>query len=567
MNKIFKLFNSSQKKQFITTLFFLTILALIELITFSFLQPIIAYFTNNSNVNDFFITKNVFFLKNATIYLVLLIFFIFFLSRSFLTVFISYRKNNLIRDINNYLSNKIFSFYLKQDLNFFLKKESSKMISNIILEIQKFSYHLIEALLTLITESFIILAILIFLFLNYFQGTIILGGIVMSFFYFFYTLIKKKFKKYGQEKSFYDSAKINDLQNSFYAIKIIKLEHLEDFFSSRFKKNTELASDKQFFLSIMSEVPKPLVEFLVLIIVMSILGIFYFLLHIEKKEIVVMLGLFVISMFRLLPSSNKVVGTLNTIKYFSSTVSIISSELDVLKNFKIYEKKSEKDLVFNNFIKLENINFSYDFNKKNILKNINLIIKKNETIGILGENGSGKSTLLDIISSLIKPDSGKVLVDNIPVEQMLYSYQSKIGYVSQKTFLTDESLIKNIIFAKDSSYYDKNKFDKVIETANLNSFINNLPQGKDTLLGERGSQLSGGELQKIAIARALYKNPEILLLDEATSALDIDSENEILKTIEKLNKKLTIVIVTHKKNILKYCDQIYILKDQNLHKS
>ena len=567
MNRIFKLFSNKQKKQFAIIIFFLTILALIELITFSFLQPIIAYFTNNSNVNDFFITKNVFLLKNVTIYTLLLIFFIFFLNRSFLTVFISYRKNNLIRDINNYLSNKIFSFYLKQDLNFFLKKESSKMISNIILEIQKFSYHLIEALLTLIIESFIILAILIFLFLNYFEGTIILGGIVISFFYFFYTFIKKKFKKYGQEKSFYDSVKINDLQNSFYAIKIIKLEHLEDFFSDRFKKNTELASDKQFFLSIMSELPKPLVEFLVLVIVMSILGIFYFFFHIERQEIVVMLGLFVISMFRLLPSSNKVVGTLNTIKYFSSTVSIINSELDVLKNFKIYEKKAEKDLVFNNFIKLENINFSYDFNKKNILKNVNLIIKKNETIGILGENGSGKSTLLDIISSLIKPDSGKVLVDNIPVEQMLYAYQSKIGYVSQKTFLTDESLINNIIFAKDSRFYDDKKFDKVIETVNLNSFIKNLPQGKDTLLGERGSQLSGGESQKIGIARALYKNPEILLLDEATSALDIDSENEILKTIEKLNKKLTIVIVTHKKNILEYCDQIYILKDQNLHKS
>jgi ABC-type multidrug transport system fused ATPase/permease subunit len=567
MNRIFKLFSKKQKKQFIITLFFLTILALIELITFSFLQPIIAYFTNNSNVNDFFIIKSIFFLKNATIFPILIIFFIFFLSRSFLTIFISYRKNNLTRDINNYLSNKIFYFYLKQDLNFFLKKESSKMISNIIFEIEKFSYQLMEALLTLITESFIILAILIFLFLNYFQGTIILGGVVICFFYFFYTFIKKKFKKYGQEKSFYDSVKINDLQNSFHAIKIIKLEHLEDFFSERFKKNTELASDKQFFLSIMSELPKPLVEFLVLVIVMLILAIFYFFFHIEKQEIVIMLGLFVISMFRLLPSSNKVVGSLNTIKYFSSSVSTISNELEVLKNFKIYEKKSEKDLFFNNFIKLENINFSYDFNKKTILRNVNLIIKKNETIGILGENGSGKSTLLDIISSLIKPDSGKVLVDNIPVEQMLYAYQSKIGYVSQKTYLTDESLIKNIIFAKDSSFYDDKKFVKIIETVNLNSFINNLPQGKNTLLGEKGSQLSGGELQKIGIARALYKNPEILLLDEATSSLDIDSENEILKTIEKLHKKLTIVIVTHKNNVLKYCDQIYILKDQNLHKS
>jgi ABC-type bacteriocin/lantibiotic exporter with double-glycine peptidase domain len=190
-----------------------------------------------------------------------------------------------------------------------------------------------------------------------------------------------------------------------------------------------------------------------------------------------------------------------------------------------------------------------------------LQIKKNEVIGISGNSGSGKSTLLNIICSLLKPTTGKIVVDNIPLEDIYKYYQSKIGYVSQKIYLMDDTFIQNITFGSNKSNYNYELFNNVIRKTNLEIVLENLSLKENTIIGERGLKLSGGQQQRMGIARALYKCPEILILDEATNALDNDSEKEILDTIQSLKDKLTIIIVSHKKLVLDYCDKIYVLRD------
>jgi ABC-type multidrug transport system fused ATPase/permease subunit len=563
MTKIFKLLNEIQKKYLFIIIILLILLSLLELLTFSLLQPIINYFTDKNNLNISYIYKINFF-KNITIFDLLGIFFVIFLLRGLLNIYISYRKHGLVRNINNTLSKKIFLNYLNQNFSFFVDNNSAKMISNIINEVEKLSYRLIDSLIGLATEIFIIVAILAFLFLNYFKGTIILGSSVIIFFSVFYYYFKSKFKRFGEDKTLYDSIKINDLQSSFYAIQLIKLENLEEYFSSKFNHSTGRSSDSQFYLSFISELPKPLIEFLVLVIIFFILFIFYFFFNISKSEIITMLGLFVVAMFRLLPSTNKVIGCLNAVKFYSSSVEIINNEIN--RKIPAIDQQEIKNIffTFNKSIKLNNVSFSHESKNDFILKNVNMTINKCDMIAILGENGSGKSTLLNIISYLLRPKSGNVLIDDVQVDQFYRAYQAKIGYVQQKTILIDDSLIRNVIFGKKESEYNLKLFEEIIETLNLQKFLKKLPNGKDTLLGERGSQLSGGEMQKIGIARALYKKPEILLLDEATSALDEQSEKEILKTIQSLKGKITIIIVTHKKNILDYCDKIYSLSQGNI---
>jgi len=563
MSKIFKLLNELQRRYLFIIIILLILLSLLELLTFSLLQPIINYFTDKNNLNISYIYKIDFF-KNSSIFFLLGIFFVIFLLRGLLNIFISHRKHSLVRNINNALSKKIFLNYLNQNFSFFIDNNSAKMISNIINEVEKFSYRLIESLIGLATEIFIIFAILTFLFLNYFKGTIILGSSVIIFFSIFYYYFKSKFKKFGEDKTLYDSIKINDLQSSFYAIQLIKLENLEEYFSNKFNQSTARSSDSQFYLSFISELPKPLIEFLVLVIVFFILFIFYFFFNISKSEIITMLGLFVVAMFRLLPSTNKVIGCLNAVKFYSSSVEIINNEVNRKIPVIDQQKLTSNSFIFNKNIKLNNVSFLHESKKDFILKNVNLTINKYDMIAILGENGSGKSTLLNIISYLLRPKSGNVFIDDIKVDQFYRAYQAKIGYVQQKTILIDDSLIRNVIFGKKESEYDLKLFDEIIKTSNLEKFLERLPNGKETLLGERGSQLSGGEMQKIGIARALYKKPEILLLDEATSALDDQSEKEILKTIQILKGKITIIVVTHKKNILDYCDKIYSLSQGNI---
>jgi ABC-type bacteriocin/lantibiotic exporter with double-glycine peptidase domain len=395
-------------------------------------------------------------------------------------------------------------------------------------------------------------------------------GIILFFFVLFYKIFKNKFLELGKKKLYFDQKKLQDLQNSLHAVQNIKLDHLENVFSNRFFFNTNLASRSQFFSNFMLEFIKPLIEFLVLVLFILILLFFFFYLQISKQEIIMMIGLFIIAMFRILPSCNRTLNAFNTIRYYYSTIHLISDELKALtinNNNDQNEKFKKNNLVFKNLIELKNLSFYYTDNIKTveILKNINIKIKKNKFTGILGDSGTGKTTLLNIICYLLKPSSGSLLLDNIDVSDSYISYQKKIGYVSQNTYLVDGSIVENIIFGVDKKDYNDDKFNKVIDLSNVNEFLSKLPMGKDELIGEKGSKLSGGQKQRIGIARALYKNPEILILDEATSALDLSNERIIINNIKKINN-ITVIMVSHNPNTLKICDNVYKIENKTLKK-
>jgi ABC-type multidrug transport system fused ATPase/permease subunit len=561
MYKLFNLLTLTQKKTFFLLVFFIILLSLVEILTFSLLQPIINFYSDNSS-EDIFIYK-IDLIKTLEVNEILGLFFIFFTIRAALYIYVSFKKNQFIYNINNFLSSRIFENYINQEYFFFIKNKTSDMISTIINEVEKFSYRLIDNVINLFTEIFIVSAILIFLLLNFFNETMVLSLASITFFFIFYFFFKFKFKKLGNEKTLSDAKKINNLQNSFFAIQPIKLEGLEFLFSQKFFISTQKSAKSQFHLGFISELSKPLIEFLVLIIVVIMLFFSYLYSHLSNKEILSTLAIFAVAMFRLLPSTNKIIYSLNSIKFYSSSRKIIDEELNrkFLKLNNYSENQIFKSINFNSTIKLENICFSYPSSGKKILNNANLIINKNQTIAITGGNGSGKSTLLNIICCLLRPLKGKIYVDGIDIQDNQRALQKKIGFVQQRTFIVDDTLLNNIIFGRQFKTENYLHLQDVIKDSNLQSFIDNLPKGLETNFDEMGRNLSGGEMQKIGIARALYKKSEILLLDEATSALDENSEEEILNTITKLRKKVTIIATTHKKDFLKYCDNVYNIKD------
>ena len=206
--------------------------------------------------------------------------------------------------------------------------------------------------------------------------------------------------------------------------------------------------------------------------------------------------------------------------------------------------------------------------KKKILDDVSLQIQEGKLIGIYGESGSGKSTFLNLVCGLLNPTKGQVEYNGNNILDDKVSYFDLIGYVSQNIFLIDDSLKNNIVLGNQE--FNLDKFNNAIKLANLNDTLKSMTLKENTILGERGSQISGGQKQRIGIARALYKNSQILVLDEPTSALDYHSEAEILKTINQLKGKVTILLVTHNRNIINQCDEIYqiankkILKIQNV---
>jgi ABC-type bacteriocin/lantibiotic exporter with double-glycine peptidase domain len=282
------------------------------------------------------------------------------------------------------------------------------------------------------------------------------------------------------------------------------------------------------------------------------------------SEMTLIVGTFAIAFFRLLPSLNRIFICINSFKYYSYSINFIYDEIFLNKDPIVIKNKTIDNFQFSKQIELKNISFQYDPNSPLILDNVNLKIYQNSLTFIKGESGSGKSTLLNIICGLLFPTKGQVLVDNKNINDLLKSYRSKIGYVPQKTLLLEDSILDNIVFGQHVENLDLNLVKEVISKSKLNKLINKLPNGLNTIIGERGSSLSGGEQQRIGIARALYKKPEILILDEATSALDEETERLLLKEILELQEFMTIIMVSHKKLEIEKEFELFELRDNKI---
>jgi ABC-type multidrug transport system fused ATPase/permease subunit len=209
---------------------------------------------------------------------------------------------------------------------------------------------------------------------------------------------------------------------------------------------------------------------------------------------------------------------------------------------------------------LSQVYYSYSSSNEHALRDINLSIQKNTTVGFIGTSGSGKTTLIDIILGLLSPQSGGIKIDGRNIQTNLRGWQNKIGYVPQSIFLIDASLRQNIAFGIDSEKINEAQVQSAAKFAQLDEFVEKLPDGLDTIVGERGVRLSGGQKQRIGIARALYHNPDIIVLDEATSALDNATERDVMRPINQLKNK-TILIIAHRLDSIRNCDTVFRLEN------
>ena len=270
------------------------------------------------------------------------------------------------------------------------------------------------------------------------------------------------------------------------------------------------------------------------------------------------LGVLALAAQRLLPACQTIYSGWANMYYYHDSVEALTSEIQTNLFEKPFNYFAKNDSFrFKESINLKNISFIYPGTKKVVLKKINLKIKKGEFIGIFGSSGSGKSTLLNIMLGLIKPTSGEILIDNKSLndENVFYLWKSILSFVPQNIFLSDSSLINNIAFGVSKKAINYSKLRKATEMACLENFIKESSDGLNKIVGERGKRISGGQLQRIGIARAFYRNKEIIFFDEATSALDIKTERKVMEKIKKQNKDKTIIIVAHRLQTLTNCDR------------
>jgi len=353
----------------------------------------------------------------------------------------------------------------------------------------------------------------------------------------------------------------NSMQQKFYEIiassfgnfKIIKLkgndkEILQKFSKASFgyaKANITNATLSQFPRLFLEAVGFSLIAIIVVYLVMKYQQ--------DIKGALPILSMFVLGLYRLMPSVNRIYSSYNQVLFYIKSLEITHNDL-------IYEPEDlgKEEIEFKKEIRLKNIYFEYEV-AKDVLKDVNLTIKKGEKVGIVGESGSGKSTLVDLLIALYKPKSGKIIVDDVELnETNIKSWRKKIGYIPQSIYLFDGTVAQNVAFGES---VDKKRVKEVLQMANLFEFLEKYHQGIETKVGENGVKLSGGQKQRVAIARALYNDPEILVLDEATSALDNETEKKIMDEIYKIGKNKTMIIIAHRISTLDRCDRIIKLEE------
>tara|TARA_B100000575_G_scaffold293194_1_gene303800 strand:+ start:248 stop:1978 length:1731 start_codon:yes stop_codon:yes gene_type:complete len=564
---ILNFFKKKNKLSVFYLILFMVIGAFLEALGIVLLIPLISFMIENDLSEKFFFIKDLEIIQSLTkielLYFCLFIFLFIMILKSLFMVFLSWYKQTIYNDLMKQISRRLFHFYLNMDYLKYLKSDSGSLIRNITKGSNDVINGYLSSCINFILEFFIIVFMSVILIrldtLSFFFSAIFFAIIV--FVYVFLT--KNKLKKWGKLNMDYSAEQVKFLQYGIHGLKDIRILGKSEIFIKNyinFLNRTNIINAK---LKVFEEIPRYLFELLFVVIISLFI---YYQVSIKSNspsEVLVLLAIFAAISFKLVPSINRIVRTTQAIKFNTPLTKVILDELNFSQNYDDV-KYLEQEKIFNfSQIEFKDVSFSYKENEKNILDKINYKFLNNRKIAISGKSGSGKTTMIDLFTGLLKPSSGSILIDSQNLINKKKSWQNIIGYVPQTVYLLNESLKRNIAFELDDEKIDEEKVELIIKKTQLSGLVDRMKDGVNTNIGDKGSNLSGGEKQRIGIARCLYRDPKIIIMDEATASLDTDTERLILKEIlDNLSKDRLIIMISHKKELIKeFCDEV-ILIDQ-----
>ena len=550
----------SKRKRDVKLVLFLSILSsLAESISIAMLVPFVSFFVNPDNYifNNLF--KSFFDLLNITnekdILASVAFGFIFIvLLSSFVKLKYIKSSNILTENITSDFRIKIFKFLINQDFSYYFKHGSNEIMSNLSQKTRAF-VTIVFSTMNIINSILISIAVVIVLIVNEPFYTPLIMSCIILFFYIIFKVKSSLVLKRGQSVNLNQNLMIDVFQNTVGYLPEIIIYNVKKFFLTTLSKfSRELAVSASDVRTIAMS-PKIYLETFVIILVILVVYFSDF----GERSIESNISYFAILAFgtqKCLPLINNVY---NLAINFKNATPTVNSFLEILDRGNVNEIKDQEyeALNFEKYIKLENISFQYNKTTPNIINKLSFDIQKGEKIAIKGTTGSGKSTLVNIISGLLKPSEGKIYIDETLINSKnLKNWQKNVAIVPQSVFLNDASILENIAIALDKNSIDINKVENAAKLAQIDSFIQSLPNKYDERVGERGVRLSGGQRQRMGIARAIYRNAKIIILDEPTNALDLETEKLVMDSITKLSKDTTLIMISHSDTSLKYFDKI-----------
>ena len=551
---------------------FLLVSVALEFLTFTLIVPLISIIFGKKEINENSFLNNFEFIDQQNLNIILIIFFLVIILKLTALYFFERKIHTTLYKIQIDLNKDIYLDLLNLSWDEVTRKSISEINritsgSDVMTYVTQGIYNY----MIIIKNLSIMIALGVFLiFLNP-QATIIISLIFFSFTLIFTKIhssaatnasIKVKELRDYKYKNIYETTNgLREIKLFGFAKKIIKY-----YFDNELK-----IADIQVKRKLVDILPKIFLEFtfigLLLIFILIYQGKGNF------ADLIPTISIFVLVFARMLPLIIVINTLFQRIKFSNFSINETINLIQKGKNFRVEKlinennnKKINIDIKNNSQLSFENLNFKYS--DKLIFENLNIKFSTNKIYAIIGKNGSGKSTFLDLLSGLIKPSSGKIKINNVELNQVETNWREMIGYLSQSYFIFDDTLLKNIVFYDQKDGLNEKLLDKALDVSGVNSFIKELSDGLNTNLGSMVKFLSGGQRQKIAIARVMYRNPKILIFDEPTSSLDLESENEFIKTIKKLRSEdKFIFIISHSKKLINECDEVFTVENKNILKN
>lgn len=563
--------SSKQKKQIVGILFLIIVGSFVEMLGVSAVLPFIESLLTPEILSEkwYFapITKITGAQSSFEIIVTcgILIVAVYLLKNLFLLVS-TWRQSKFRCQFQKDLSTTMLRSYVRRPYTFFLNTNSAEVLRGIGQDVYG-TFEIMRNMFLTLSETLTVAMIGIFIiYTDPFMACGILGLALICFFVITFSL-KPILSRIGKELRAANFERGKCAYQSVMGIKEIKVTQREQTFIEGYDEAYEKEQKIEVVHEVANALPVKIIE------TVCIAGLIFVVcikikIGIDIADFVTKLGTFALAAFKILPSISRLTEYLNNLVYYRPALEAVYNNLDEVKK---YEKELETyisvkdeqfaDLEFTEELRCRNVIWKYQNAKDDVLKGLNMSIRKGEAVALIGASGAGKTTLADCILGLLKPESGMIEMDGIDIFSIPKQWSRIIGYVPQTVFLIDDSVRANIIFGAPKEEWDDDKVWKVLKQAQLDLFVHNLPDGLDTIVGERGVKFSGGQRQRIAIARALYYNPEILVLDEATSALDNETEKAVMESIEALQGHKTLIIVAHRLTTIRKCDKIYEIVD------
>ena len=454
------------------------------------------------------------------------------------------------------LSRRLYIDYYRRGLAFAHQHNSAELSRNVNFVCLNFVTGILKPIAMLCSEAILFALIIIALAILSIKAALLLIVIFLPTVWLYYFFIRRKLNRYGKAENEAHKSRFKSVTESFKGYADIEISNAFPQMLSAFNDSTDKLIAMRKHNATLSALPQSITETTLATGMATIVIIGAYI----QGNIGLLFGIFAVAAVRLMPSVRNILSAVTAIRYNLYT-------LDTLQNIEdnaIANEQTSERLRLREKIEINNLSFEYDGQQSkegaSVIDNLSLTILRGERIGIKGASGAGKSTLMNLILGLYTPTSGEILIDGIKLDSTTRrKWQNSIGYVPQNVFITDSTLAENIALGIAPQNIDRQRVEEVLEMASLKQFTEGLAEGLDTMIGESGCRVSGGERQRIGIARALYSQPDILFFDEATSALDKETEQSVNKSIETLsvnNRNLTIVVIAHRETSLGYCDRI-----------